>query len=521
MSLLNTKARTGGHGWAIGRLTGRLALAARSLAAGLHRSQHGTISILSVFAVLLLTMLLGMVMNSGRQVDGKIRMQNAADAVAYSGAVVIARGLNTLAFTNHLLSDVLALTAFMREARDRNAEQYVPSILAAWNQVAPLFARSGFPKFERLGAAIPLKTPLEQELVRAYSQWGAAASQQILPLLEYILGQEGAPQSQLIPEFQRAVVQAYPDIAQLAAMEVAQRNGRPEYGRGTMLGALWRGSPDPLEALPVGGAGEMGLPSLPVVDPVAEAAWGDSRYLDIARQQRKRLAETYLRHWNDEALVMFDREAKMCQFGALWRGFTCAYLRDLLEKEFPRSNLPHVLRWEVPDPQYFDPFWDQLPQIKEHLQRHFTYVGVVYWRRLPEIFPRVFRNPLEGDAMAFAEARVFIPHPRLEYQRVDPSGGPSDIPLGGMPGDFPTLPPDEPLTPGDGPARWIVGRQHVPTEWTLINQNWTAQLVPATVPNLAAILQTPPPVAGWPGYDLRLPDLGGLSTDQIIQISIH
>ena len=55
----------------------------------LHRDQQGTISIVSVFAVMFLAMLLGMVMNSGREVDGKIRMQNAADSAAYSGGVVL------------------------------------------------------------------------------------------------------------------------------------------------------------------------------------------------------------------------------------------------------------------------------------------------------------------------------------------------------------------------------------------------------------------------------------------------
>ena len=60
-----------------------------------------------------------MVMNVGRHVDGKLRMQNAADSAAYSGGVVLARGMNTLAFTNHLLCDVFAVTAILREARDR------------------------------------------------------------------------------------------------------------------------------------------------------------------------------------------------------------------------------------------------------------------------------------------------------------------------------------------------------------------------------------------------------------------
>ena len=108
----------------------------------LDRDEDGTISIVSVFAVLLFTMLLGMVMNVGRHADNKIRMQNAADAAAYSGGVVVARGMNTLAFTNHLLFDVFAMTAFMREARDRHGEAYVPEILAAWNREAGKFAGS-------------------------------------------------------------------------------------------------------------------------------------------------------------------------------------------------------------------------------------------------------------------------------------------------------------------------------------------------------------------------------------------
>src|SRR5688572_21052601 len=116
----------------------------------LHADQRGTMSIVSVFAMMLMAMLLGMLINSARQVDGKIKMQNAADAAAYSGGVVIARGMNTLAFTNHMLCDVFALTAFMREARDRNAEQLADPVLHTWAQIGPIFSLSGFAKFDRL-----------------------------------------------------------------------------------------------------------------------------------------------------------------------------------------------------------------------------------------------------------------------------------------------------------------------------------------------------------------------------------
>ena len=91
-------------------------------------------SILSVFAMLSLAILLGMVMNSGVQVDGKIRMQNAADAAAYSGAVTLTRGMNTIAFTNHLLCEVFSLTSILREGKEQNEKDYIPKILAAWQK---------------------------------------------------------------------------------------------------------------------------------------------------------------------------------------------------------------------------------------------------------------------------------------------------------------------------------------------------------------------------------------------------
>src|SRR5262245_43908879 len=119
-----------------------LLFALRGLPQRIHADERGTLSIISIFTILVLAMLLGMVMNVSRQVDNKVKMQNAADAAAYSGGTVIARGMNTLAFTNHLLCDVFALTAFMREARDRHAEPMIPDILAAWNDVGGVMSGS-------------------------------------------------------------------------------------------------------------------------------------------------------------------------------------------------------------------------------------------------------------------------------------------------------------------------------------------------------------------------------------------
>ena len=53
--------------------------------------------------------------------------------------------MNSLAYTNHLLCDVFAITAFLREASERNAESLVPQILAAWNDTGLLARRAPSP----------------------------------------------------------------------------------------------------------------------------------------------------------------------------------------------------------------------------------------------------------------------------------------------------------------------------------------------------------------------------------------
>jgi hypothetical protein len=477
----------------------------------LHRDERGTISFLTVFAVLILVMLLGMVMNVGRQVDGKIRMQNAADSAAYSGGLVIARGMNTLVFTNHLMSEVFALTAFLQEAEARNSEKFVPSILAAWNGTAPRFGLSQFPKFQELLVAIPAKTPQEQRMVQTYGDWVSAVVPNVLPVMEAIL------QGEAIPKFQRTVVALYPNLAQAAALEMAEREGGASHGRGTMVGVLWRTS-----GRMVGGDGEYLDPSLPVIDPSIDPSC-QSR----ARYIRNELARHYLREWNNYLLQGFDRFAKMSQFANLWRSFTCAYLEDLLNR-YPTANLPMLLRDE-PDPT------PDKPNSNAYLDQYFTFLGVVYWGRLPEMAPLAFRNPITdasgqpADAMAFAQVRVYIPRPRLVYWSDDLQGGaelagglPDETPPGAMPTASVGMPPASPGSNDTPPVAWRVRREPgASDEWNLFNQRWTVQLVPATTGNLSQVLQTVPPLPEFRSQGLRLPNLSGMDTSDIARINTH
>jgi Flp pilus assembly protein TadG len=58
-------------------------------ARGIHDDRRGAMSLVSVFALLVLVMLLGMVINSSRQVDQKIKVQNAADSSAHGGVFLV------------------------------------------------------------------------------------------------------------------------------------------------------------------------------------------------------------------------------------------------------------------------------------------------------------------------------------------------------------------------------------------------------------------------------------------------
>jgi hypothetical protein len=485
--------------------------------ANLHADQGGTISIASVITLLMLVMVLGMVMNAGREADGKIRLQNAADAAAYSGGLVIARGMNTLAFSNNLLADVFAMTAYMREARDGNSAKYVPSILQAWNTVSQSFSQSKFPKFVALGSAIRQKTPLEQNMVTAFGNWASACSEQVLPLMEMILSQ------QLIPQFEQAVVTAYPDIAQQAAMEVAQNNGQPDYGRGTMLGVLWRG-----DGYPVGGESETIYQTLAAVDPVSDQASGQAGSLSKAQNQRSALASQYLAQWNNMTLAGFDTQAQMCQFSNLWRSFTCGYLNELLNVEYPQTNLPMVILSAL------DPTGMDAAENQPYLDHHFNFVGVAYWKKLPELMPGLYHNPMDNDAVAYAQVSVFVPRARLVWVQVTGGGGgPAPVSIGGVPGDTQTIPSDSPApVPGGGQqgATWVVGRQGIggPVNgdqqdwpWSLVDQRWSVALVPATLSSLPTILQTVPPTADFANANFQLPNLGSLQSRDFQRISPH
>jgi len=475
-----------------------------SFGSRLHGDEGGSLSIVSVFALIMLVLLLGMVMNSARQVDQKVKLQNAADSATYAGGVVLSRNMNTLAFTNHLLSDVFALTAYFREARDRSSESLTPEILNNWERVAPAFQGSEFPPFDQLGYALEEKVPGERDMVFTFSEWSYAAAEMMLPVFEEILEQR------MIPEFQRALTDATPVLAQYAADEVARRHGQAWPVSTELRAVMWRTNVDP-----VGGISEITRRTLPVVDPVMDITLAQDRYMRTARDQRDKLAHRYLRDWNNDSLQAFDEIGMMSQFSNLWRIFTCGQLARLLEEEYPTTNLPFQIRDER----------NNISDVNGHLEGDFMFVGVVYRQQLSSLVPGVFRIPIGTDTQAYSQIMMFVPRRRLI--KVYPGSGSSGGTLGGVPGEgiprpVPPAPTISPPSGSGGPNSWSIGYQPggwYPHDWNLINQNWTMQLVPATTSVLPAILSTPPDINGVTGFDT--PDLLSLSEEDLRWLSHH
>lgn len=352
---------------------------------GLARDERGTITVMSVITIFVLTMVLGMVINAGREVDEKVRLQNAADAAAYSGGVVMARGYNALAFSNHLEAEVFALVAYMRAGRDAGPRKdpttlnFENAVLDAWNNVGSIFAKSSFPKFARLGPAIQQKVPLEKNLVATFLQMTELQSALLLGPLESILrgpaAQPGGmpdPLGGVIPRFQRSVVLTTPEAAQLAATEIARMHGNMTstgnvsgleklHRRQPLAAVLWR-----TNAMPVSQGNEQDpqMRTMFVFDPSPtgpDASSSSIDYLELARCQRRQWATRQLELWNEYLLQPFYRgipwwgpggatSGKMSALYWIWEIYTCGQLNKLLDQEYYATNVPQVYR--VPNNGY-------------------------------------------------------------------------------------------------------------------------------------------------------------------------
>ncbi len=355
----------------------------------LHSDESGVISLLTVFIMLGCTWLLLWVLNSAKQLDSKVRLQDAADTAGQSGVGILARGMNAIAFANQLEADLLAAVAVM--------------------QAAP-----GTP-----AASSPLVDML-------------------LPVFQEILaGQSGQlPSQRPIPAFRSDIVRRIPSLADVVTRNVARANGlwrgpsaanSPDGPQGPLYVQLWSTTGRPIgqgseddpysRTLPVLDASPSGPDARFLADPVQE--------LDRARQEREQLVRHYLRPWALDVAggdqVVADLLINRAQ----------RPLRLLLDGLYRDSNLPLILRSSSTG--------------RRELERDLMYVSVAYRLHPRTTAALMFRNPnaSRAPAMAFGQLQLFLPRQRYvccpwTETRFDPrTGEPHTVVFtDGWPGDW-------------------------------------------------------------------------------------
>lgn len=79
----------------------------------LHAHEGGMISMSSLFVTLAFFVLIGFLGNAGQAVYRKIEVQNAADSMAHSTTVWMARHMNAITVTNHLMGELTAVVVLV------------------------------------------------------------------------------------------------------------------------------------------------------------------------------------------------------------------------------------------------------------------------------------------------------------------------------------------------------------------------------------------------------------------------
>ena len=88
----------------------------------LFRSEDGSVSFISLVIVLGMAVLIGFVGNMASETIERQKLQNAADATAYSQAVWLARGMNTVCTLNHIMGELTSIVVIIEALGGPEAE---------------------------------------------------------------------------------------------------------------------------------------------------------------------------------------------------------------------------------------------------------------------------------------------------------------------------------------------------------------------------------------------------------------
>ena len=114
-----------------------------------HKDESGKISLLASMMMLVLVALAGLIGNTGHVTQEKLETQNAADSIAYSSALWMARGMNAVTASNHMIGEATAMSV-VHEAiggpeldlavkKNTPENQTLDRLIQALSKTAPVF----------------------------------------------------------------------------------------------------------------------------------------------------------------------------------------------------------------------------------------------------------------------------------------------------------------------------------------------------------------------------------------------
>lgn len=80
-----------------------------SLITQVHRDERGMLTMVNTITVTACTLMIVFIINVGHVADEKIEMQNAADAAGVTGTTIMARGMNAVTATNHVIGEMTGM----------------------------------------------------------------------------------------------------------------------------------------------------------------------------------------------------------------------------------------------------------------------------------------------------------------------------------------------------------------------------------------------------------------------------
>ena len=510
------------------------------------KDERGMISMVNAVAVAFCAVLITLIINVGHIAHQKIETQDSADAVAYSGAVWKARGMNAVTATNHVMGEMMgfvilheamggqrlehpemgpadtrrpdaALDSAYHAAHGMGASTPAYSVvrqregiyadrtlldskikLKKWlthiyrmKAIAKAMQQSSFPPIVAAGVALETSMNAFEVVILAEYKVLLSIHRTAVSLLEVkrLLRDRMLPNAK---QYTTYVVNNTPAIAQRAAELIAEKNRT----RGTLFPLRFE---MPLVVDPFATAA---APNVPNSQRVAAPRPGHSCPSDQATNMRDQVVKTSQLARASWPWVNYHRQPILNTLGALLpfaqarkhyfhhTAGAAKYLCDVLQTDHHDLGLYVLKGYPAPDKGYA--LWTDDPVLADN---HFTVMGLAYRSRTMVIGePAIYQQQHPEGRIAYAQAIVYNanaqrPHPHhhnLNCKRIQPIRQ-ADV-------GWDTLN----WKPGTRPYELIGIGAGIHAEFPKVKVNWQAKLVPVTANRYAQMRATdlPQPFAG-------------------------